>query len=224
MAASVWAGPHFAVLGLGRAEIGLWLVGDPPAKRGLRRPGALPQAAVGVKFCLHSHAARLAPAWSALWPELEQLCRSRRAVFLKVEPDQADPLAPALQAHLAGFQPAPPVQPLRTVLVSLEGGEQDWLARMKHKTRYNIRLAERKGIVVRPSTDLETFQKLMEITGPRDGFGVHSLAYYRRAYDLFSARGQCALLQAEFEGRPLAALMVFASGVAGLVFLRRLQR
>jgi lipid II:glycine glycyltransferase (peptidoglycan interpeptide bridge formation enzyme) len=52
----------------------------------------------------------------------------------------------------------------------------------------------------------------MLVTGGRDGFGVHSREYYRRAYELFHPDGLCEMLVAEFEGRPLAALMVFARG------------
>ena len=44
------------------------------------------------------------------------------------------------------------------------------------------------------------------------GIGVHSQAYYRRAYELFHPQGLAELLVAEFEGKPLAALMVFANG------------
>ncbi len=53
---------------------------------------------------------------------------------------------------------------------------------------------------------------MMTVTGARDAFGVHSLAYYRKAYDLFHPAGMAELLLAEYEGRPLAALMVFALG------------
>jgi lipid II:glycine glycyltransferase (peptidoglycan interpeptide bridge formation enzyme) len=83
---------------------------------------------------------------------------------------------------------------------------------MKQKTRYNIRLAAKKGVRVQPSPDLDIFYSLMEVTGERDAFGVHSRDYYRRAYELFHPLGECELLLAEFEGQPLAALMVFAYG------------
>ena len=150
--------------------------------------------------------------WQALWPELDALCRRKRAIFLKVEPDTWEPVEPVRLAQLEKFIPSRPVQPQRTVVIDLAGSEEDWLGRMKQKTRYNVRLAERKGIRVRPSTDLESFQRLMEITGRRDGFGVHASAYYRRAFELFSTGSHCVLLQAEYEGRPLAALMAFACG------------
>ena len=86
--------------------------------------------------------------WERLWPEIEQICRQRRAIFLRVEPDAWEPLRPALTEQLSGFQPAKPIQPQRTILVSLEGSQEDWLARMKQKTRYNIHLAERKAVMV----------------------------------------------------------------------------
>ncbi len=53
---------------------------------------------------------------------------------------------------------------------------------------------------------------MMTVTGARDGFGVHSLEYYRKSYELFHPAGMADLLVAEFESRPLAALMVFALG------------
>ncbi|MCA1953792.1 MAG: peptidoglycan bridge formation glycyltransferase FemA/FemB family protein [Anaerolinea sp.] len=144
----------------------------------------------------------------ALWAEVHRICRQHGAFFLKVEPDAwAEG-----EREWPGFVPAAAIQPRRTVVVSLRGSEADWLERMKPKTRYNIRLAERKGVTVRETEDVQTFHALMQVTGKRDGFGVHSLAYYQRAYDLFVRQGQAALLQAEFDGRPLAALMVFYVG------------
>jgi lipid II:glycine glycyltransferase (peptidoglycan interpeptide bridge formation enzyme) len=73
-------------------------------------------------------------------------------------------------------------------------------------------------VVIRQTSDVETFHKFMEITAERDTFGVHSLAYYQQAFDLFAPRGQCALLMAEFEEQPLAGLMVFARGTRAWYF------
>jgi lipid II:glycine glycyltransferase (peptidoglycan interpeptide bridge formation enzyme) len=147
--------------------------------------------------------------------EIEQACRRRGAATLIVEPDAWEREAwPAAEVFAAsGFTPGQPtVQPRRTLLVSLAGDEEARLARMKQKTRYNIRLAMKKGVSVRPSGDIEQFYALMQTTGERDQFGVHSRKYYQRVYDLFHAGGDCELLLAEHEGQPLAALMVFARG------------
>jgi lipid II:glycine glycyltransferase (peptidoglycan interpeptide bridge formation enzyme) len=104
------------------------------------------------------------------------------------------------------------IQPPRTLLVDLDGSEEVVLSRMKQKTRYNIKLAQKKGVVVHPSADLDAFYRLMRITGQRDEFGVHSLDYYSHAYELFHARGDCELFLAEYQSELLAGLMVFTHG------------
>jgi peptidoglycan pentaglycine glycine transferase (the first glycine) len=151
--------------------------------------------------------------WSDLWPKIDTVCRERKAVFLKVEPDawEGDPAEAELAA--AGFKPSPhEIQPRRTVVLDISGEEEQILAAMKQKTRYNIRLAGRKGVVVEASDNLEIFGELMDVTGERDEFGVHTLDYYRRAYELFHPAGGCELLIASFEGQPLAGVMVFKQG------------
>lgn len=151
--------------------------------------------------------------WGDLWPVVDAVCRRKRAVFIKVEPDlwinsAKDEYPPN------GFQPSlHSIQPLRTLIVDLNGDEESILGRMKQKTRYNIKLAQKRNVIVRPSDDLEAFYRLMLVTGGRDKFGIHSQAYYKRAYQLFHSLGSCELLLAEFEGQPLASLMVFTHGI-----------
>jgi lipid II:glycine glycyltransferase (peptidoglycan interpeptide bridge formation enzyme) len=109
-----------------------------------------------------------------------------------------------------GFTPSlQTIQPPRTIVLDLSAGEGNLLQRMKQKTRYNIRLAEKKGVSVAASTDLDTFYNLIKLTGQRDSFAVHSLAYYQTAYELFYSSGRCELFIARYQGQPLAALMVF---------------
>lgn len=105
------------------------------------------------------------------------------------------------------------IQPPRTVMVDLRPSEEEILAAMKSKTRYNIRLAEKKGVAVRLGTaeDVPIFNRLIQTTGRRNEFGVHEPAYYQTAYELFSPDG-VGLFIAEYEGTPLAAIMVFVHG------------
>jgi lipid II:glycine glycyltransferase (peptidoglycan interpeptide bridge formation enzyme) len=152
---------------------------------------------------------------SALLPELRRECARHHAALLKIEPEL--PASPALSAKLAalGFRPSPQrVQPLSTIHVDLSSDEATLLDRMKPKWRYNIRLAERKGVAVRlgGQSDLPAIQALLDRTGARDGFAVHSAAYYARATELFVGPGQATWLLAEHEGKLLAAIAVFALG------------
>ena len=148
------------------------------------------------------------------WKQVDALCAKRRAVLLKVEPDCWED-EPALLGGARPLKARPAsraIQPRRTLVVDLTPPEAEILARMKQKTRYNIRLAGRKGVVVRPSQDIAAFHALMQTTAQRDRFAVHSLDYYRQAWALFHPLGACELLMAEYQGQPLAGLMVFAWG------------
>ena len=149
-----------------------------------------------------------------LWREVDSVCKENRAIFLKLEPD-------LWQAPKANLLPMPDyrlrtsphnIQPPRTVIVDINAAEEQILARMKQKTRYNIRLAEKKGVTVRAWDDIESFHKMMLVTGGRDGFGVHAREYYQRAYDLLHPKHMGELLLAEYEGKPLAALFVAQYG------------
>jgi len=105
------------------------------------------------------------------------LSKTRR-LFLKLEPDQFDAGVDSendrgelLPAALPGFRSSPQtIQPRRTLVVDIRGDEEQILGRMKQKTRYNIRLAAKKGVLVRPSSDLDIFYRLMQVTGERDVF------------------------------------------------------
>lgn len=147
-----------------------------------------------------------------LYNELDQICRDYRSVFLKVEPDIWEPDEAQIMAEQSGWIKARPIQPQRTVIVSLSGSEDDLLSRMKQKTRYNIHLAEKKGIEVRVSSDIEVFHRMSEITAKRDGFGVHAQAYYQKALELFAPGEHSDLLLAYYNDHPIAGLVVFALG------------
>jgi lipid II:glycine glycyltransferase (peptidoglycan interpeptide bridge formation enzyme) len=152
-------------------------------------------------------------AWSDLLPAIDQICQQYHCTFLKTEPDifiNTGKPTDSITGSLKGFIPSPHrVQPSSTLVINLEGSEQLILGRMKQKTRYNINLAIKKGVLVRTSSDLDLFHNLMELTARRDQFGVHNATYYKIAYQLFHPRGQCELLLAEYEHIPLATLMVF---------------
>lgn len=158
--------------------------------------------------------AQLSVSGERFWREVDSVCRQKRAIFLKIEPDLwHDTAVGELPITNYELRTSPHnIQPARTLIVDIARTEDEMLARMKQKTRYNIRLAEKKGVTVRVWDDIPAFHKMLLVTGGRDGFGVHSLEYYRRFYELFHSKGMCELLLAEYEGRPLAALMVARSG------------
>ncbi len=109
------------------------------------------------------------------------------------------------------FQPVQPIQPLRTIVLDLVPGEDTLLARMKEKWRYNIRLAERKGVSVRVARtveDVRDWYNILQTTSIRDKFGIHTCEYYLRAWQIFAPRNQARLFLADYNGQLLAGIFV----------------
>ncbi len=152
-------------------------------------------------------------ALAAFLQSVTQHARQRGAFLLKIEPDwqRGDPYDNALRAIRA--QPtAETIQPPVTLRIDLTADLDTLLARMKSKWRYNIRLAEKKQVVVRAgaSADLPAFYELMQLTGARDHFAIHGADYYRAAFELLAAQDCARLFIAEFEHKPLAMIFVTA--------------
>lgn len=160
--------------------------------------------------------------------ELERLARRQRAVLLKIDPDVYFPDAapgfsprPANAPEVAGLLAArgwqlsaQPIQFANTVLLDLNHSEEDLMAGMKQKSRYNTRLARRRGVTVRLGTgaDLDLFLDLYAETAQRDGFPIRPRAYYLDAWSSFLNLGQARLLLAEVEGEAVAGLILLLFG------------
>jgi peptidoglycan pentaglycine glycine transferase (the first glycine) len=138
----------------------------------------------------------------AILAAVADLARSEGAMVLKVEPELFDTSANRTRMQALGFAPSKQtVQPPSTVVLDITGGEDEILQRMKSKWRYNVRLAARKDVTVRAMSraDLPAFDAMMQTTGSRDGFTVHT-------------PDAATFLLAEYQGRPLASIVVFVVG------------
>jgi lipid II:glycine glycyltransferase (peptidoglycan interpeptide bridge formation enzyme) len=87
--------------------------------------------------------------------------------------------------------------------------EEEIMAGFHQKWRYNIRLAAKKGVVVKEGTreDLKDFHKIMVETGTRDGFITRPLEYFEKMYDNLVPEGHMKLLMAYYEGKPISGVM-----------------
>lgn len=151
--------------------------------------------------------------------DLEAAARKVGAGFLKIDPDVEEdtPEGEAVIATLRarGWRPsAEQVQFRNTLLLDLSPPPDDLLARMKPKWRYNIRLAQRKGVTVRPGTmaDLPLLYQMYQETSVRDRFVIRPEEYYRDAWGSLMSAGLAQPLIAEVEGEPVAMVMLFRFG------------
>lgn len=159
--------------------------------------------------------------------ELEKLARREKAIMIKIDPEvvrywgvereRQSPLGARFVAELQerGWRyAAEQIQFPNTVLLDLTQDEDDLLAAMKSKTRYNIRLAGRKGIVVREGTpdDLPAIAAMYEETAARDGFAIRPVTYYLDAWQSFYEAGMAMPFLAEFGREPVAAIVLVRFG------------
>jgi len=112
------------------------------------------------------------------------------------------------------LKPGTCIQPHTTIHLDLTRDPATILAQMKPKWRYNIRLAERKGVTVREGArnDLPRFYELLKLTSVRDEFPIHTLDYYRAAFELLTKPDYARLFIAEYGGEMIAAIFVTAVG------------
>ncbi|WKZ50137.1 MAG: peptidoglycan bridge formation glycyltransferase FemA/FemB family protein [Anaerolineales bacterium] len=169
--------------------------------------------------------------------DLQSFAKKQGAVFLKMDPDvrlgtgvpgadgsTEERLGADLQAGLTRrgwVYSADQIQFRNSVLIDLRPSEEELLARMKQKTRYNVRLAEKKGVIVRAGTtaDLAALYRMYAETSVRDGFVIRDEGYYQTIWQTFMSNVKSPIsnlqlpitipLIAEVDGEPVAGLFLF---------------
>jgi lipid II:glycine glycyltransferase (peptidoglycan interpeptide bridge formation enzyme) len=161
--------------------------------------------------------------------DLQAFAKKQDAIFLKTDPDvvlgtgvpqaEDDYIDKGGQVVMSELKrrgwlySSDQIQFKNTVLIDLNPSEEELLAQMKQKTRYNIRLAEKKGVNLRVGNqeDLGMLYKMYAETSIRDGFVIRDEDYYKTVWNLFMKAGSpaCVPLIADVNGEPVAAIFVF---------------
>jgi peptidoglycan pentaglycine glycine transferase (the first glycine) len=168
--------------------------------------------------------------------DLRALAKDQGAIFVKADPDVSlgtgipgtrtaieDKAGQEVRQELLqqGWKfSQDQIQFRNTVLIDLGPSENDLLAHMKQKTRYNLRLAQKKGVTVRIGKleDLPQLYRMYAETSVRDGFLIRTEDYYQSVWHIFdkpspvmrsSSTPFHQALIAEVEGQPVAALSLF---------------
>lgn len=148
------------------------------------------------------------PASSRLNEMLAALCdwsKEHEAVYLRIEPAWKDLTLPPTWRHARNQ-----IQLAGTYTIDLKKTPDELMSPMTKKHRQYIRKAERNGISIERSTDIEPMFKLYEETAARAGFGLHPKSYY---VDLMNQIGDNNyLFYAMFEKQPVAFLWLAAAG------------
>lgn len=146
---------------------------------------------------------------------LKGLARQQGSMFVKLEPthDMVVELFIRNGMHLRKSKRH--LQPMFTVVADLTHTEDQLLDALHHKHRYNINLAERKGVTVEESHDGTAFWKMLERTAERDLFRTHGAHYYQKLLTAFaSPEGELRtrLFFAYRGGTPVAGVLMMEHG------------
>ncbi len=162
--------------------------------------------------------------------DLQRFAKQKRAIFIKIDPDlplgygipgkedeQSNPAGLAIRDSLqtrGWLFSDEQIQFRNTVVIDLQETEDDLLARMKSKTRYNIRLAARRGVTVRSGgvEDIDLLYRMYAHTSIRDDFLIRGKDYYETVWRIFFQAGLAEPLIAEVEGEAVGAVVIFRFG------------
>lgn len=162
--------------------------------------------------------------------DLQVYAREQGLIFLKIDPEiligrgipgsekafeisESESILDELKERGWKYS-AEQIQFKNTAVLDLRGTEEDWLARMKQKSRYNLRLSQRSGVTIRVANDneLEMLYKMYAQTAARDGFIIREMEYYLAVWRRFMRAGMAEPLIAEIDGQPVAGLVLFHFG------------
>lgn len=146
---------------------------------------------------------------------IARLARDRRAIFVKLDPE-LDPAAAYEPLRQAGFRRATDIQPvLATLELDLAPEEDSLMAALEKDTRWSIRQASKRGVMIRDASgdaDLRSLYDLYAETGRRASFITRTWDYYRRMWGILTAAGYATVRLAEHDGKAVAGALVWRCG------------
>lgn len=143
---------------------------------------------------------------------LARFGRQQKSISIQLEPDitSAEPVA---LTSFPGLKRAHhPLFTNYTFVLNLTKSENELLAAMHPKTRYNIRLAQRKGVVVKEDSSEAAFSAYLALsaeTTQRQGFYAHNQTYHRHMWKTLHEAGIAKLFTASFDGKIITAWIIF---------------
>ncbi|MCL5784351.1 MAG: peptidoglycan bridge formation glycyltransferase FemA/FemB family protein [Patescibacteria group bacterium] len=145
---------------------------------------------------------------------LTQIGQEHHCAFIKIEPDIEVSSTENQQLQVASsFKTSPkPLFTKHNFVLDLTQSEEEILKQMHPKTRYNIKVAQKHGVIVEERTDDQAFQiylKLYFETTKRQGYLGHNPTYHQKVWQTLKKAGMARILLAFYQQIPLNAWMMF---------------
>lgn len=133
------------------------------------------------------------------WQELEKIAQQERAIF-----SHFDHITPTTDYQLLTTS----IQPQKTLVLDLTPSTTELLTKMKEKTRYNIRLASKKQLIIERSGEIEDFWRLINQTTERQQFIAHYREYYQKMIEIIP---ECQIWTIKYYHQAIAAAIFLFS-------------
>lgn len=146
---------------------------------------------------------------------LRGLARDEKSMFVKIEPMNDAVIELLIRSGVRLKKSNRSIQPTRTVVADLTQSDDELLNKLHHKHRYNIGLAERKGVTIAESHDSGLFWRMLQQTAEHDAFRTHNKNYYEQLLEYFAdpAGAIRTKLYCAFDGStPLAGVIMVEYG------------
>jgi len=141
--------------------------------------------------------------------KIQNLLQKEKPVFLRIEP--LNNLPSQSKFHFQKLLKR--IQPQKTLILDLEKTKDEIFNDFNKKTRYNIRLAQKKEVKIKILSDYsDAFYRLMEKTKKRQGFRSHSEIYYKKILRIDSKDFKTNLFLAEYKNNIITASIIFFFG------------
>jgi len=158
----------------------------------------------------------------ALFAGASRVAKEHSAIFLKIDPDiRVDNEVFKNILKKCSFRRNETgldfegVQPNFIFRLDITPSEISLLQNMHSKWRYNIKLADRKGVKIKPAeskNDLRVFYSILEETASRDKFLIRGYEYFEWIWDYMVEKGYAQIFMAEYQGQVISAALVMLLG------------
>ncbi|MEW6088130.1 MAG: peptidoglycan bridge formation glycyltransferase FemA/FemB family protein [bacterium] len=143
---------------------------------------------------------------------VKKLKEKYKSIFLKIEPEIEGELPLDKKEFLVNKKH---IQPRCTIVIDLKKDTDTLFAGFENKTRYNIRIAQKKAVEITKAEnkkDLAQFFAILDETSRRKKFLIHSKNYYEKLWDVFHPANMVHLFLASYQKTPVAGLFIMSFG------------
>jgi len=137
--------------------------------------------------------------------KLKEIGEKENSLFIKIEPNFE------FDFSRLDFIASESIHPKNSLILDISGEDESILKNMKQKTRYNIRLSQRRGVKVKKSANIEEideFYRLANLTAKKQKISLHPKKYYEKMLSTLAPEGMMDLFLAYFKGKIIAAALI----------------